>query len=236
MTGYYRYKMDEDKNQVQIQMKSITSTPWCFDIEFYNQTATVIPINMVYYTEKDLSIVGEGNRIDLFCVSTYDRDANPTQIQTKFQSIDTALNTDYKPIDNDTLVIKCSGDKPLYIGSLFGVTDSTSEEEANAIFSSTGSFLLPWDTTTNQIAFLAKFKKLKANQFLYSQNERSLSNVSSLFDDVEYTQITNGAKYKKAFGLAQVEAPINTCTGFVIERHKRMNVVYDRLYFIVYNS
>ena len=77
---------------------------------------------------------------------------------------------------------------------------------------------------------------MKANQFLYSQNERSLSNVSSLFDEVEYTQITGGAKYKKSLGLALVEAPINTCTGFVIERHKRLNAVYDRLYFIVYNS
>ena len=235
LTGYYRYKKDEDKNQVQIQMKSITSTPWCFDIEFYTQTLAPV-INTVYYTEKDLSIVGEGNRIDLFCVSTYDRDANPTQIQTKFQSIDTALNTGEKHPDNDTLVIKCSEDKPLYIGSLLGVSEDDLSEKSNVSFSPTGVFSLPYKATTHQDLTLQEFKILKANQYLYSQNERSLDNVSSLFDDAEYIQITNGAKYKKVFGFARVEAPINTCTGFVIERHKRMNAVYDRLYFIVYNS
>ena len=234
LTGYYRYKKDIDKNQVQIQMKSTTSTPWCFDIEFYSQTQTVIPVRTVYYTEKDLSVVGEGNRIDLICVSTYDRDANPTQTQTKFQLLDTALNTDYYPVDQNLYIIKCSEEKPLYIGSIFG---SGNDTIGIPIFSKDGAVSLPWfDSTNQQIIYNNSWKVHKANTFIYSQNERSLLNIEDFFADA--TEQLNGesAKYKVAYGLSRVCALPNKAAGFKIERRKSISTVYDTLYFIVYNA
>lgn len=233
LTGYYRYKKDIDKNQVQIQMKSTTSTPWCFDIEFYSQTQTVIPVRTVYYTEKDLSVVGEGNRIDLFCVSTYDRDANPTQTQTKFQLLDTALNTGNIPVDQNMYIIKCSEEKPLYIGSIFG---SGNDTIGIPIFSKDGAISLPYTETGIQTEIYKIWKAHKANTFIYSQNERDLSNIEDLFTDA--TEQLNGesAKYKVAYGFSRVCALPNKAAGFKIERRKSISTVYDTLYFIVYNA
>lgn len=234
LTGYYRYKKDIDKNQVQIQIKSITSTPWCFDIEFYKQTQTVIPVRTVYYTEKDLSAVGEGNRIDLFCVSTYDRDANPTQTQTKFQLLDTALNTGILPPDQNMYIIKCSETKPLYIGSIFGRNSSV----ATVDFSTDKAISLPWiDSTYQQEIVYPIWKAHKANNFIYSQNERDLSNIEDLFTDATEQLNEESAKYKVAFGFSRVCALPNKAAGFKIERKKETTqILYDTLYFIVYNA
>lgn len=231
LTGYYRYKKDTDKNQIQIQMKSITSTPWCFDIEFYKQTIAPV-IKTIYYTEKDLSVVGEGNRIDLFCVSTYDRDANPNQTQTKFQLLDIALNTDEGPIDQNTYVIKCNETKPLYIGSIFG-----NESSATTIFYNDNTISLPWTGSTNQELISGAWKAHKANNFIYSQNERSVLNIEDLFVDATEQSNGDGAKYKVFYGLSRVYALKNKAAGFKIERRKETPpVVYDTLYFIVYNA
>lgn len=233
LTGYYRYKKDTNKNQVQIQMKSITSTPWCFDIKFYKQTIAPV-IKTVYYTEKDLSAVGEGNRIDLFCVSTYDRDANPTQTQTKFQLLDIALNTGYIPVDQNLYIIKCSEEKPLYIGSIFG---SGNDMIGIPIFSKDGAVSLPWfDSTNQQIIYNNSWKVHKANNFIYSQNERDLSNIEELFTDSTEHLNEESAKYKVAYGLFRVCALPNKAAGFKIERRKSISAVYDTLYFIVYNA
>ncbi len=232
LTGYYRYKKDIVKNQVQIQMKSITSTPWCFDIEFYKQTIAPV-IKTVYYTEKDLSVVGEGNRIDLFCVSTYDRDSNPTQTQTKFQLLDIALNTGNIHIDQNMYVIKCSETKPLYIGSIFG----NNEKQIFVDFSTDEAINLPWDTHASQLVAYDKWKAHKANNFIYSQNERDLSNIEELFTDATEQSNGNSAKYKVAYGLSRVYALENKAAGFKIVRKKGSSTaVYDTLYFIVYNA
>ena len=232
LTGYYRYKKDTNKNQVQIQMKSITSTPWCFDIEFYKQTIAPV-IKTVYYTEKDLSAVGEGNRIDLFCVSTYDRDANPTQTQTKFQLLDTALNTSMSKPDQNMYIIKCSEEKPLYIGSIFG---QESGYEGIVALSNNEIMSLPWDETTNQLLVYSKWIVNKTNQFIYSQNERDLSNIEELFTDVAEGSNGDAAKFKKFAGLCRIYALPNKAAGFKIERRKSISTVYDTLYFIVYNA
>ena len=80
------------------------------------------------------------------------------------------------------------------------------------------------------------WKKTKTKDFLYSQNYQNLSNIQNLFNNKEYTQIQSGAKYKRSYGLLQVASPINTATGITIRRYKPGVVLYDELFFIVYNS
>lgn len=235
ITGYYRYNKDKDNNKVTIEMKSTTSTPWCFNIDFYSLDS--LGIKMLYYTDENLSIVGEGNRVDLFCVSTFEKEANPDSLQTSFQSVDIALNTSYKPIDTETVAIKCSEEKPLYIGSIFG---SDNEDDTTIMthisIISKGIMTLPYEEITAQMLVLQSWKNLKTKDFLYSQNYQDLSNIQSLFNNKEYTQIETGAKYKRSYGLLQVASPINTATGIVIKRYKPTYVLYDELFFIVYNS
>ena len=235
ITGYYRYNKDKNNNKVTIEMKSTTSTPWCFNIDFYSLDS--LGIKMLYYTDENLSIVGEGNRVDLFCVSTLAKEENPDTLQTSFPSVDIALNTYYKPIDTETVAIKCSEEKPLYIGSIFGsdIEDDTTIMTHISI-SPSGMMTLPYTDTTAQMMVLTDWKNLKTKDFLYSQNYQDLSKIQSLFNNKEYTQIQSGAKYKRSYGLLQVASPINTATGITIRRYKPLNVLYDELFFIVYNS
>ena len=235
ITGYYRYNKDKNNNKVIIEMKSTTSTPWCFNIDFYSLDS--LGVKMLYYTDENLSIVGEGNRVDLFCVSTLAKEENPDSLQTSFQSVDIALNTDYRPIDKETVAIKCTEEKPLYIGSIFG---SDNEDDTTIMthisISSDGIMTLPYKETTAQMLILQGWKKTKTKDFLYSQNYQDLSNIQSLFNNKEYTQLKTGAKYKRSYGLLQVASPINTATGIIIKRYKPTYVLYDELFFIVYNS
>ena len=235
ITGYYRYNKDKNNNKVIIEMKSTTSTPWCFNIDFYSLDS--LGVKMLYYTDENLSIVGEGNRVDLFCVSTLAKEENPDSLQTTFPSIDIALNTDERPIDTKTVAIKCSEEKPLYIGSIFG---SDNEDDTTIMthisISPSGIMTLPYTETINQIMVLQGWKTSKTKDFLYSQNYQDLSNIQNLFNNKEYTQIETGAKYKRSYGLLQVASPINTATGITIRRYKHSQILYDELFFIVYNS
>lgn len=235
ITGYYRYNKDKNNNKVTIEMKSTTSTPWCFNIDFYSLDS--LGVKMLYYTDENLSIVGEGNRVDLFCVSTLEKEENPDSLQTTFPSVDIALNTAYLPIDTETVAIKCTEEKPLYIGSIFGsdVEDDTTIRTHISI-SLNGMMTLPYTDTTTQMMFLRGWKISKTKDFLYSQNYQDLSNIQDLFNNKEYIQIETGAKYKRSYGLLQVASPINTATGMVIKRYKPGQVLYDELFFIVYNS
>lgn len=235
ITGYYRYNKDKNNNKVTIEMKSTTSTPWCFNIDFYSLDS--LGIKMLYYTDENLSIVGEGNRVDLFCVSTLEKEENPDSLQTSFPSVDIALNTGYTISDKETVAIKCSEEKPLYIGSIFGsdVEDDTTTMTHISI-SSDGIMTLPYTDTTAQMMILLGWKNLKTKDFLYSQNYQDLSNIQDLFNGKEYTQLKTGAKYKRSYGLLQVASPINTATGITIRRYKPGVVLYDELFFIVYNS
>ena len=234
ITGYYRYNKDKNNNKVTIEMKSTTSTPWCFNIDFYSLDS--LGIKMLYYTDENLSIVGEGNRVDLFCVSTIEKEENPDSLQTSFQSIDVALNTGATISDKKTVAIKCSEEKPLYIGSIFGsdIEESLSNSWISII--SKGIMTLPYKEITAQMIVLTDWKNLKTKDFLYSQNYQDLSNIQDLFNDKEYTQIQTGAKYKRSYGLLQVASPINKATGMIIKRYKPNQVLYDELFFIVYNS
>ena len=235
ITGYYRYNKDKNNNKVTIEMKSTTSTPWCFNIDFYSLDS--LGIKMLYYTDENLSIVGEGNRVDLFCVSTLAKEENPDSLQTSFPSVDVALNTSYLPIDKETVAIKCSEEKPLYIGSIFGSDSELSTSEALVgVMIPKAIMTLPYENTTNQLVILQDWKNLKTKDFLYSQNYQDLSNIQDLFNNKEYTQLKTGAKYKRSYGLLQVASPINTATGITIRRYKPGVVLYDELFFIVYNS
>lgn len=235
ITGYYRYNKDKNNNKVTIEMKSTTSTPWCFNIDFYSLDS--LGIKMLYYTDENLSIVGEGNRVDLFCVSTLEKEENPDSLQTSFQSVDIALNTGVTISDEETVAIKCSEEKPLYIGSIFGsdIEDDTTIMTHISI-SLSGMMTLPYTDTTAQMILLTDWKNLKTKDFLYSQNYQDLSNIQGLFNNKEYTQIQTGAKYKRSYGLLQVASPINKATGIIIKRYKPTYVLYDELFFIVYNS
>lgn len=234
ITGYYRYNKDKNNNKVIIEMKSTTSTPWCFNIDFYSLDS--LGVKMLYYTDENLSIVGEGNRVDLFCVSTLEKEENPDSLQTSFQSVDIALNTGATISDKETVAIKCSEEKPLYIGSIFGSDAEDSGVRPAISISSKGVMTLPYEETTAQIFTLQDWKNLKTKDFLYSQNYQDLLNIQSLFNNKEYTQIETGAKYKRSYGLLQVASPINTATGIIIKRYKPLDVLYDELFFIVYNS
>lgn len=235
ITGYYRYNKNKNNNKVTIEMKSTTSTPWCFNIDFYSLDS--LGVKMLYYTDENLSIVGEGNRVDLFCVSTLEKEENPDSLQTPFPSVDVALNTAYLPIDTKTVAIKCSEEKPLYIGSIFGSDSELSTSEALVgVMNPKAIMTLPYENTTNQLAILQDWKNLKTKDFLYSQNYQDLSNIQNLFNNKEYTQLKTGAKYKRSYGLLQVASPINTATGITIRRYKPGVVLYDELFFIVYNS
>ena len=234
ITGYYRYNKDKNNNKVTIEMKSTTSTPWCFNIDFYSLDS--LGIKMLYYTDENLSIVGEGNRVDLFCVSTLAKEENPDSLQTSFPSVDVALNTNYLPIDKETVAIKCSEEKPLYIGSIFGSDAEDAGIRHVSLVKATGTMKLPYEDTTAQMFTLQDWKNLKTKDFLYSQNYQDLSNIQNLFNNKEYSQIQTGAKYKRSYGLLQVASPINTATGITIQRYKAGYTLYDELFFIVYNS
>lgn len=234
ITGYYRYNKDKINNKVIIEMKSTTSTPWCFNIDFYSLDS--LGVKMLYYTDKDLSIVGEGNRVDLFCVSTLEKEENPDSLQISFPSVDIALNTGITIPNTETVAIKCSEEKPLYIGSIFGSDIEESLSKSWISISSDGIMTLPYTDTTTQMMILQGWKNLKTKDFLYSQNYQDLSNVQNLFNNKEYSQFQTGAKYKRSYGLLQVASPINKATGMIIKRYKPNQVLYDELFFIVYNS
>ena len=234
ITGYYRYNKDKNNNKVTIEMKSTTSTPWCFNIDFYSLDS--LGIKMLYYTDENLSIVGEGNRVDLFCVSTLEKEENPGSLQTSFQSVDIALNTGMTIPNTETVAIKCSEEKPLYIGSIFGSDIEESLSKSWISIGSDGIMTLPYMDTTTQLVILQGWKKTKTKDFLYSQNYQDLSNIQNLFNNKEYSQFQTGAKYKRSYGLLQVASPINKATGIVIQRYKPNYVLYDKLFFIVYNS
>ena len=234
ITGYYRYNKDKNNNKVTIEMKSTTSTPWCFNIDFYSLDS--LGVKMLYYTDENLSIVGEGNRVDLFCVSTLEKEENPDSLQTSFPSVDVALNTGMTIPNTETVAIKCTEEKPLYIGSIFGSDVEEGDVRSWISINSKGVMTLPYEETTAQMFILQDWKNLKTKDFLYSQNYQDLSNIQSLFNDKEYTQIQTGAKYKRSYGLLQVASPINKATGIIIKRYKPLNVLYDELFFIVYNS
>ena len=234
ITGYYRYNKDKNNNKVIFEMKSTTSTPWCFNIDFYSLDS--LGVKMLYYTDENLSIVGEGNRVDLFCVSTLEKEENPDSLQTSFQSVDVALNTAYLPIDTETVAIKCTEEKPLYIGSIFGSDIEESFFKSWISISSDGIMTLPYTDTTAQMMVLQDWKKTKTKDFLYSQNYQDLSNIQNLFNNKEYSQFQTGAKYKRSYGLLQVASPINKATGMIIKRYKPNQVLYDELFFIVYNG
>ena len=102
--------------------------------------------------------------------------------------------------------------------------------------SPSGMITLPYTNTTAQMMNLLGWKNIKTKDFLYSQNYQDLSNIQNLFNDKEYTQIQSGAKYKRSYGLLQVASPINKATGIIIKRYKPTYVLYDELFFIVYNS